>query len=113
MSGISTHVLDTTSGLPAAGVPVWLEFLDGQTWKTAARATTDASGRVAALLPAGGQLLPGFYRLNFDVAAYFEAQGRAWFFPHVAVTFGVSDAAQHYHLPLLLSAFGYTTYRGS
>jgi 5-hydroxyisourate hydrolase len=113
MSGISTHVLDTSMGRPAAGVPVWLEILDGKTWKTIGRAHTDANGRVAQFLATGAQLAAGFYRLNFDAAAYFDARKAEWFFPHVSITFGVGDASQHYHVPLLLSPYGYTTYRGS
>jgi 5-hydroxyisourate hydrolase len=113
MSGISTHVLDTSIGRPAAGVPVSLEFLDGKTWKQVSRTTTDANGRVAQLLPAGPKLAAGFYRLSFDTAAYFEARKADWFYPHVAIVFGVADASQNYHVPLLLSPHGYTTYRGS
>jgi len=113
MSGISTHVLDTSIGRPAAGVPVTLEALSGAGFVGISRGATDANGRIAQLLPAGTALAPGFYRLNFDTAAYFDARGVAWFFPHVAIVFGVADAAQHYHVPLLLSPFGYSTYRGS
>jgi 5-hydroxyisourate hydrolase len=113
MSGISTHVLDTSIGRPAAGVPVSVEFLEGKAWKQAGRAQTDANGRVAQLLPASQPLRAGFYRVNFDTAAYFDKRNTEWFHPHVSIVFGVADAGQHYHVPLLLSPYGYTTYRGS
>jgi len=103
MSGLSTHVLDTARGRPAAGVPVTLER-DG---KVLTRASTDADGRVKTLLP--GPLERGRYRLVFDTAAY-APDG---FYPQVVVDFDVKDAAQHHHVPLLLSPFGYSTYRGS
>lgn len=113
MSGISTHVLDTSTGRPAASVPVTLEALTGGAFLAIGRGATDANGRVAQLLPPNLALSAGFYRLNFDTAAYFEARGVEWFYPHVSIVFGVADATQHYHVPLLLSPFGYSTYRGS
>ena len=114
MSGISTHVLDTSLGAPAAGVAVSLERADsaGQ-WTTLARAGTDADGRVKSLLASGTQLSAATYRLQFETASYFAARGVAAFFPHVTVTFVVADAARHHHVPLLLSPFGYSTYRGT
>jgi 5-hydroxyisourate hydrolase len=113
MSGLSTHVLDLARGRPAAGVPVRLEVqrLDG--WEQLRQATTDDDGRVPRLLPDGGALLPGDYRLTFDTAAYFALHGADGFYPAVTVAFTVRDAAQHHHVPLLLSPFGYSTYRGS
>lgn len=114
---ISTHVLDTARGGPAPGVPVALERLtDGgpHTHGTElARATTDADGRVRELLPAGETLRVGGYRLTFDTGAYFAATGTEGFYPVVAVVFTVRDPTQHHHVPLLLSAYGYSTYRGS
>ncbi len=113
MSAITTHVLDTSLGKPAAGVAVTLEKQEGGVWKTLASGTTNADGRAAELLPANAALAAGTYRLHFDTAAYFRARGVESFYPHVEIVFIVKDAAQHYHVPLLLSPFGYSTYRGS
>lgn len=117
MSNISTHVLDTAAGKPAAGVHVRLEVQtggrEGEPWKILSQSVTDADGRAKALLPAGATLAEGIYRLTFETAHYFRAQNQNTFYPEVKVTFFVADAAQHYHVPLLLSPFGYSTYRGS
>ena len=114
MTGLSTHVLDTSVGRPAAGVPVVLEVKDAQgDWKELARATTDADGRIAQLLPLGTPLVAADYRLTFGTAAYFKSRNVEGFYPHVTVVFRVADARQHFHVPLLLSPFGYSTYRGS
>ena len=114
---ISTHVLDTARGKPAAGVAVLLERLESDGSKALAReisrTVTDTDGRVRELSPSGGALGAGRYRLTFDTASYFGPQGTESFYPEVAVVFIVSDATQHYHVPLLLSPYGYTTYRGS
>jgi 5-hydroxyisourate hydrolase len=107
MSAISTHVLDTALGRPAAGVPVRLERLLPDGPQVLGSATTDDDGRVAELGPE--QVEPGRYRLVFDVAGYHGGDG---FFPEVAIIFVVGDA-EHYHVPLLLSPYGYSTYRGS
>jgi 5-hydroxyisourate hydrolase len=114
MSGLSTHVLDTAIGRPAAGIAVRLEIEDGDGWRELATHATNADGRVAHLLPAGTALAAATYRLTFDVAAYHASGGGgAGFYPHVTIVFTVRDAAQHHHVPLLLSPFGYSTYRGS
>jgi 5-hydroxyisourate hydrolase len=115
MSAITTHVLDTARGRPAAGVPVLLEMREesGGGWRQLGRGATDEDGRLRDLLPGGPLPGAGVYRLTFDTAAYFSSQGAEGFYPSVAVTFVVADAAQHYHVPLLLSPFGYSTYRGS
>ncbi len=114
MSKITTHVLDLVRGRPAAGVPVVLaRRAPGGAWAELARGLTDADGRLRDLLPESAPLAAGIYRLTFDVASYFAAHGRETFYPEVAVVFEIRDPAQHYHVPLLLSAFGYTTYRGS
>ncbi len=114
MSAVTTHVLDTSIGRPAAGVPVRLEFqAGGQLWKTLGEGTTDADGRASHLLPSGGNLAPGIYRLTFDTRAYFRSLHQEAFYPEVTVVFSVADPAQHYHVPLLLSPYGYSTYRGS
>jgi 5-hydroxyisourate hydrolase len=112
MTRITTHVLDTARGKPAAGVPVSLAVRTGEGWTEIAAAPTDADGRVADLLPDGVTRAAGIYRLRFDTGAYFEAQGVPAFHPFVDVTFTV-DEGGHYHVPLLLSPWGYTTYRGS
>ena len=112
MSPVTTHVLDTARGRPAAGVPVVLEVQSGAgAWTGLGRGTTDADGRVRDLAP--GPLAPGVYRLTFDTGAYFRSQNVQGFYPQVAVVFEVSDPGQHYHVPLLLSPFSYSTYRGS
>ena len=114
MTPITTHVLDTARGRPAEGVPVVLELESpGREWKVLARGTTDADGRIRELLPPGTALLAGTYRLTFDTQAYFSLHSLEGFYPRVTVVFTVRDTAQHYHVPLLLSPFGYSTYRGS
>lgn len=111
MNGITTHVLDTARGRPAAGVPVALErAVDGR-WEEVARGTTDAGGRARDLLTSAPD--DGRYRLTFDTGAYFGAVGDCGFYPEVSVTFVVEPGEEHYHVPLLLSPFGYSTYRGS
>lgn len=114
MSAITTHVLDTALGRPGAGVPVRLEKLADGTSMSAeelASARTNDDGRVADLGP--DRLDAGTYRLVFDTAAYHAATQQESFFPEVAITFALADPAQHYHVPLLLSPFTYSTYRGS
>ncbi|HVT59183.1 MAG TPA: hydroxyisourate hydrolase [Thermoanaerobaculia bacterium] len=113
MSGISSHVLDTSRGRPASGVRVALEIRVGDRWQGLGSAAADSNGRVAQLLPAGAALAAGIYRLSFDTGGYFRSQGVEPFFPQVVVVFEVRDPDQHYHVPLLLSPFGYSTYRGS
>ena len=112
MSVITTHVLDTSTGRPAAGVQVTLEKQAGSGWQKAGQGVTNQDGRIGDLL-AGAQLAPGTYRLTFDTASYFGANHQPAFYPQVQVMFTVADAGQHYHVPLLLSPFGYSTYRGS
>lgn len=105
---ISTHVLDSTAGVPAAGVAVWLERHTGDGWAELARARTDADGRVREL---AGTTDAGVHRITFDVAGYFGDTPS--FYPEVTVTFRITDPDEHHHVPLLLSPFAYTTYRGS
>lgn len=113
MSLITTHLLDVSNGRPAAGVPVLLELqVSAGNWKELARASTDADGRVPQLL-AADSLLEGAYRLVFDTGSYFKSSNIAGFYPRVVVEFEVRDAKAHYHIPLLLSPFGFSTYRGS
>ena len=115
MSTVSSHVLDTSLGRPAQGVRArlqMLELVDGaQHWKTLAEETTDADGRVRRFVEA--QLQSGNYRVCFDTKSYFEASGQPVFYPQVGVVFAVGTGDEHYHVPLLLSPFGYSTYRGS
>lgn len=111
MSAITTHVLDTARGRPAPGVAITLERVEGDQRTPLARGETDADGRLRDLLP--GPIETGIYRLVFDTARYFAGQGVPSFYPEVAITFQVRGAGEHYHVPLLLSPFGYSTYRGS
>jgi 5-hydroxyisourate hydrolase len=109
---ITTHVLDTARGKPAEGVTVILERFDEDHWWILGRGSTDADGRLSKLLPDGAPLAAGRYRLTFDTGAYFRDRGEAAFYPEVTVVFTVA-ADQRHHVPLLLSPFGYSTYRGS
>jgi 5-hydroxyisourate hydrolase len=111
MSTLSTHVLDAVSGLPATGVRVALHRRNGQGWQPLGEAVTDDDGRVRDLAPGG--LGAGVYRLVFATGDYFAATGRSGFYPEVPVVFEVTDPGRHHHVPLLLSPFGYPTYRGS
>jgi 5-hydroxyisourate hydrolase len=114
MSGITTHILDTSMGKPSAGIPVILERKTHTSgWQVVGEGISDIDGRAKDLLPATEAFLPGHYRLSFDTAAYFAMRGIECFFPMVTVGFVVKNAQQHYHVPLLLSPFGYSTYRGS
>ena len=113
MKRISTHVLDVSRGKPAAGVPVRLEKQDPPDhWLLLQSTSTDQDGRCAQLLH-GAELSPGLYRLVFNTAHYFETQKIDGLYPAVEVTFQVRDGESQFHIPLLLSANGYTTYRGS
>jgi len=111
VSPITTHVLDTSRGRPASGVPVLLERAEDRGWQPVGSDTTDADGRVSGLLSSPPP--SGRYRLTFDTAAYFSALDEPGFYPEVSVTFIVEAGEEHYHVPLLLSPFGYSTYRGS
>ncbi|HKW35562.1 MAG TPA: hydroxyisourate hydrolase [Candidatus Acidoferrum sp.] len=114
MNRISTHVLDIARGRPAEGVPVQLERQETSgNWRTLGAASTDQDGRCAQLLPESEILRPGVYRLVFDPAGYFTAQKIASLYPVVEITFQVQDGESQFHIPLLLSPNGYTTYRGS
>lgn len=113
MSAITTHILDIARGQPASGVPIVLESQAVNGWQEIGRGQTDDDGRLRDLLSSDFNFTAGTYRLTFDTAAYFAAQQTESFYPTVTVTFIVHDAAQHYHVPLLLSPYGYSTYRGS
>ncbi|HEV8612077.1 MAG TPA: hydroxyisourate hydrolase [Gemmatimonadales bacterium] len=109
MSTLSTHVLDTALGKPAQGIPVSLEH-EGA---IVSSGMTDADGRVRELLPKGAPLSPGSYRLTFAVAEYLARAGHPSFYDKIVVQFTVGAGQERFHVPLLLSPFGYTTYRGS
>jgi 5-hydroxyisourate hydrolase len=111
VSHVTTHILDTTAGSPAVGVAVVLEARDGDVWNQIGSGFTDADGRVKELGPE--RLASGAYRLRFDTGAYFAGIKTDTFFPEVALTFSVDAEQAHYHVPLLLSPFAYSTYRGS
>jgi 5-hydroxyisourate hydrolase len=105
---ITTHVLDTARGKPARGVPIVLEKKDGASFREIGRGVTDDDGRLKTLL-GDAAVEAATYRLTFDVAAYLADA----FFPEVQITFAIREAGQHHHVPLLLSPYGYSTYRGS
>lgn len=109
---ISTHVLDTARGRPAAGVDVHLERRTDDGWSTLSRTTTDDDGRVSDLL-GGGTAEAGVHRLTFATGDYHERSGSDAFHPEVTIVFRVTAPTEHHHVPLLLAPFGYTTYRGS
>jgi 5-hydroxyisourate hydrolase len=113
MSQITTHVLDTSIGKPAAGITVLLEKPTGKgLWETLGKGETNSDGRIADLLAAGVKLSAGTYRLVFDTGAYFARHKIRAFYPSVTLTFETTDES-HYHVPLLLNPYGYSTYRGS
>jgi 5-hydroxyisourate hydrolase len=111
MSAITSHILDTSRGTPAANIEVQLEISDGNQWLPVGSGTTNDDGRVANLTT--DALVEGHYRINFAVGKYFAAMNQSTFYPIVRIEFLVDDPAQHYHVPLLLNPFGYSTYRGS
>ena len=115
-AGLSTHVLDTSRGTPAAGIRIDVHRLDGNGRQLVATATTNAAGRTDAPL-VGGRLEPGTYELTFGATDYFRSTGAAItdppFLGEVVVRVGIADPTAHYHVPLLLSPYGYSTYRGS
>ena len=114
MPRISTHVLDTARGKPANDVPVRLEWQEPSgAWQLLASARTDADGRCAQILPQENPAGPGVYRLTFDTASYFAAHNVEGLYPNVVITFYAREGEPHFHIPLLLSPNGYTTYRGS
>jgi 5-hydroxyisourate hydrolase len=114
MSAITTHILDLSTGRPASGVDVVLEQQEsGERWVGIGRGATDQDGRQRSLLPAGAALAAGVYRLTFQTQPYFDRAGVRTFYPHVSVVFEVLAGESHYHVPLLVSPFGYSTYRGS
>ncbi|MGO0305437.1 hydroxyisourate hydrolase [Endozoicomonas acroporae] len=112
MTGISTHILDTGSGLPAEGVPVSLSKQAGDGWQPVGSGVTNSDGRIPNLATDDLNLPKGVYQLHFAIKDYFQKHKVQCFYPEVVVTFEVSDD-RHHHVPLLLSPYGYSTYRGS
>ncbi len=112
-SPITTHVLDTAQGKPAAGISTTLEFLESGSWKEIGRGMTNADGRIDDLLPENYDISKGVYRLTLQTAPYFQKTNMKNFYPYVSIAFEIQETSGHYHVPLLLSPFGYSTYRGS
>ncbi|ROQ28582.1 hydroxyisourate hydrolase [Gallaecimonas pentaromativorans] len=110
---LSVHVLNTQTGLPSAGVNIVLEKQTDQGWQVLSRATTNQQGRVPALYPKGQTMAPGTYKVIFETGDWFKAHHQPSFFPQIPVIFAVDGSLEHYHIPLLLSAYGYSTYRGN
>lgn len=113
VSPITTHILDTAKGKPAAGVPIKISILSNGSWQQIGAGTTNSDGRVTDLLPSDKPLAPGTYQMHFNTGDYFAANNEKGFYPYVEVTFDIVNVEQHYHVPLLLNPFGYSTYRGS
>lgn len=114
MSGITTHILDVSIGRPAVGVQVRLDRLAAvDEWEEIGSQKTDVDGRARGLVPEGQSFTSGVYRLVFDVGPYFNDSQVESFYGEITIAFTVRDASEHYHVPLLLSPFGYSTYRGS
>lgn len=111
MSPITTHILDTSLGKPAAGIEIILFNQNGDSWNEIARGITNIDGRVTDLLEKG-KLSEGTYRMRFETKPYFDKAGIRTFYPYVEIFFDIAGG-EHYHIPLLLSPFGYSTYRGS
>lgn len=113
MSQITTHVLDTSKGLPAEGITIKLQKPVGEDrWEDIASGITNNDGRIPNFLPADKVVAPGIYRMYFETKPYFEKQGIKGFYPYVPIVFEIHDT-EHYHVPLLLNPFGISTYRGS
>ena len=113
MSQITTHILDTARGCPAEGVMIRLFVAVDDGWGELANGITNGDGRVAGLLENDRVLPEGTYRAHFEVSGYFRNRGHKHFYPYVDVVFNIDGDGQHYHIPLLLSPYGYSTYRGS
>lgn len=113
MSTLSTHVLDIAAGRPAEGIAVALEQKDGEAWRALASGVTNADGRIKDFLPQGHALDPAIYRITFQTGPYYAAKGQRCFYPYATIAFEIFARGEHYHVPLLLSPYGLSTYRGS
>lgn len=113
MSGVTTHVLDITRGLPAQGVRIELEQKQGELWLAVGSGVTDGDGRLRDLLPSEFILCPGIYRLRFLTGEYFSRLGITALHPFIEIVFDARDEGAHYHIPLLVAPHAYSTYRGS
>jgi 5-hydroxyisourate hydrolase len=113
MSWLSTHILNTATGKPAADVTVVCEAQRNNGFKELSRGTTNADGRLNTFFPAGHSCVPGLYRLTFETAEYFARQNQPTLYPRVQIIFEVKTDEEHYHIPLLIAPFGYSTYRGT
>ena len=113
MSQITTHVLDTAAGQPGRNIKISLSLKEDQNWHKIAEGVTDTDGRITDLLRSDLKIEAGMYRIRFDTGGYFDKLGGQGFYPYVDVIFTVKHTEEHYHIPLLLSPFGYSTYRGS
>ncbi len=113
MSQITTHILDTTRGLPAKNLPITLFAQQGEGWKEINSGITNNDGRLPGLLADDEKLPAGVYRMHFATATYFKDNNEEGFYPYVDIVFEINASGAHYHIPLLLTAFGYSTYRGS
>ena len=113
MSQITTHILDTSVGLPAGNVPVSLQTSSNGQWQNIGTGVTNPDGRVEGLVVSDMPLYAGVYKLRFDTATYYKEQRISSFYPFIEIVFEISGDGQHYHVPLLLNPYGYSTYRGS
>ncbi len=113
MSQITTHVLNTAHGMPAAGLAIQLSRREGDSWTVIAEGTTDSDGRISDLCPADTALPAGVYQMHFATGDYFAGTNQSDFYPWADVVFRLDDSGDHYHIPLLLAPYGYSTYRGS
>ena len=113
MSQITTHVLDTSRGLPVQNLPVTLSKQTSEGWEILASGKTNADGRIAELLAEEVKLAAGIYRMHFNTGTYYKTRKETGFYPYVDIVFELDASGSHYHIPLLLTAFGYSTYRGS
>ena len=112
MSQITTHILDTTKGKPASGITIILYHGENDEWTEITRGQTNTDGRIAALLPKEHVLEIGIYKMRFETKDYFDKDRIPTFYPYVEIVFDI-QSGEHYHIPLLLNPFGYSTYRGS
>ena len=113
MSQITTHVLDTTRGLPAKNLPITLFIQTKEGWKKLAGGVTNTDGRIKGFLSDDVKLSAGIYRMHFETGVYFKSNNETGFYPYVDIVFELDDGGSHYHIPLLLTAYGYSTNRGS